>query len=1170
MFKIRNLFPIIISSAFLIILFFSQDSFFYSRSDFEKFLRKHPYNVREHLTKDEWKKMLPKKDRPDLAMEQNFLMTMDPETKIIPREKLFYAYEIAERRRNLNSREISWQEHGPDNVGGRTRAILFDPLDPQGKKVWAGGVAGGLWFTNDITEFPTIWESIDQFWDNIAISSIASDPNNLGVIYVGTGEGWYNADAVGGAGIWKTEDGGLNWTHLSSTNIDNFYNIQKIVVHPTTSEIYVATSGYYGNSNGGIYLSDDGGNSWSLVLESSGSRSRAADIEITNNGTIYASLGIFYTDGIYRSENGRTWTKLNNGSNGFPSGSNSTFDRLEIAISNANPSFVYVAGRSTSGGSDDIGIFLKSEDRGINWEPMTIPLDPNGTHFTRGQAWYDLILASDPQDANIVYAGGIDLYKSINGGQTWQQLSHWYGGFGYQEVHADQHAISIHPDDHQKIIFGNDGGVFLSLDGGINISSRNSGYNVTQFYSCAIHPDAGNNYFLAGAQDNGTQQFTNTQDIVSTYEVTGGDGAFCHISESNPMIQLTSYVYNNIYYSSNGGNGFQRITWDNSGRFINPSDFDSQANILYSAKDENSIKRTNVNNGSISESNFTIALGSKASAIKASPFQENTVFVGTGAGRLFKISSSNQTNPTINELTGSSFPYGYISCVEFGESQNTIVVTFSNYGVPSVWETYDEGSNWYNREGNLPDMPVRWALYNPNNYNELIIATEVGIWTTQNLSDASPSWYSSNSGLANVRTDMLQIRSSDNLIIASTHGRGLFSSNNFQFSPELDISMDIIEADIQPGGYSTESFTITNTGDEGSILTYQISTLYENRDINDVETISYYGNWIVDNSVTLWPCPDVNGIIEWGTKFTATDNISLLHGVEFNWWDYTGYPNINISVYGDDGSGGVGQELGSVNILPSDVSLNTDWTYISLDHLNLSFSNGDIFFITYRVNNGNSENSLNILVDTGGQQEYRSYGNYNGSWNNLNGFFALDNEFLINAHVEYGASSENLWLSVAPASGSLPSGQSANIEVIMNASEIFSEGLYNAEIIINGGGSLLDTIDVKMNVSSTSNILDNANDLPEQFTLYSNYPNPFNPSTTISYYIKKPAFVDASIYNIKGDLVKILSRDFHEQGNYKYIWNGKNEIGKKMPSGTYIISVNIDNYNKTKKMLLLK
>ena len=157
-----------------------------------------------------------------------------------------------------------------------------------------------------------------QFWDNIAISAIACDYNNPGVMYVGTGEGWFNADAVGGAGIWKTEDGGLSWVHLQNTVNDNFYNIQKIVVHPITSEIFVATSGYYGNSDGGIYLSDNGGDNWTLVLESSGSRSRAADIEITSNGTIYATLGIFYTDGLYRSENGRNWTKLNNGSNGFP------------------------------------------------------------------------------------------------------------------------------------------------------------------------------------------------------------------------------------------------------------------------------------------------------------------------------------------------------------------------------------------------------------------------------------------------------------------------------------------------------------------------------------------------------------------------------------------------------------------------------------------------------------------------------------------------------------------------------------------------------------------------------------------------------------------------------------------------------------------------------------
>ena len=1170
MFSINKYLPVlIISSGFLMTLAFLFGGLFETRVDYENFLRDHPFNNRKNLTKKEWKKILPKKDRPDLAMEQNFLMTMDPATKSVPREKLFSAYEISERMRGDFSRDYQWQEHGPNNVAGRTRAILFDPLDSDGKKVWAGGVAGGLWYTNDITEFPTVWNSVDQFWDNIAISSIACDYNNLGVMYVGTGEGWFNADAVGGAGIWKSEDGGITWVHLQNTSNDNFYNIQKIVVHPVTSEIFVATSGYYGNSDGGIYISDNGGDNWTLVLESSGSRSRAADIEITANGTIYASLGIFYTDGVYRSENGRDWIKLNNGNNGFSSGSNSEFDRLEISISDADPSVVYVAGRSTAGGSDDIGIFIRSNDRGVSWENMTVPRDPNGTHFTRGQAWYDLILASDPQDANIIYAGGIDLYRSVNGGQSWVQLSHWYGGFGYQEVHADQHAIMVHPDNSQKIIFGNDGGVYLSQSGGNIISSRNSGYNVTQFYSCAIHPEAGNNYFLAGAQDNGTQQFNNTQGIINTYEVTGGDGAFCHISESNPMIQLTSYVYNNIYYSSNGGNGFQRITYDNSGRFINPSDFDSQSNILYSAKDEYSIKRTSINDGNISESEIAIGLGSKASNIKVSPFSQNTVFIGTGAGRIFKINSSDQENPSIIEITNNNLPNGYISCIEFAESEDRLAVSFSNYGISSIWETVDGGSNWSNKEGNLPDIPVRWLLYNPNNRNEVIIATEVGVWLSQNFSDSSPSWNSSNSGLANVRVDMLQIRNSDNLIIAATHGRGLFSSDALQNASLAEISLNDIQADVVTGGYSIENFTISNIGDQGSVLSYEINTSYSDRDATDVEIVSYFGEWIIDNSVTLWPCPDVNGIIEWGTRFTAIENIGLLRGVEFNWWDYYGYPNITISVYDLDDSGNPAQQIGSANVSVENISTGSEWTYVNLADLNLSFSTGDSFLISYRVNNGNSENGLDILVDNGGQNEFRSYGNFNENWNSLNGFFALDNEFLIRAHVEYSTNPGGMWLTVDPSVGNIPSGESDDINVIMNATEILTEGNYDANILVHSGSGIIDTVNVRMNVSNSASN-DNLEIAPKTFTLFPNFPNPFNPSTTIKYELNRETNVELKIFNIKGEIVKVLANGSQYPGIYSYTWDGKNYAEVEVPSGAYFLAISAGNISETSKMLLIK
>ncbi|MEC9306745.1 MAG: hypothetical protein VX957_00075, partial [Candidatus Neomarinimicrobiota bacterium] len=119
------------------------------RRNFEKFLREHPYSLREKLTDKQWKTKLPKKDRPDLAMEQNFLMTMDPATRTIPRDRLLLAYEAADRYREHSFRDMVWTEHGPDNVGGRTRAVMFDPNDEYGTKVWTGGVSGGLWYTAD-------------------------------------------------------------------------------------------------------------------------------------------------------------------------------------------------------------------------------------------------------------------------------------------------------------------------------------------------------------------------------------------------------------------------------------------------------------------------------------------------------------------------------------------------------------------------------------------------------------------------------------------------------------------------------------------------------------------------------------------------------------------------------------------------------------------------------------------------------------------------------------------------------------------------------------------------------------------------------------------------------------------------------------------------------------
>ena len=132
--------------------------------------------------------------------------------------------------------------------------------------------------------------------------------------------------------------------------------------------------------------------------------------------------------------------------------------------------------------------------------------------------------------------------------------------------------------------------------------------------------------------------------------------------------------------------------------------------------------------------------------------------------------------PVTTEITGSNFPVGNISCINMGNSEATLLVLFSNYGIASVFETYDGGLTWIDKEGNLPDMPVRWGIIHPGNSNQVMLATETGVWVTQNMNDAQVTWTPAVNGMANVRVDQLNIRTSDLTVIAASHGRGIFTT----------------------------------------------------------------------------------------------------------------------------------------------------------------------------------------------------------------------------------------------------------------------------------------------------------------------------------------------------------------------------------------------------------
>lgn len=758
-----------------------------------------------------------KYDNIQQLMEQQFHLAKDPFLNTIPTERLIEAMEIRDAKLNTvqglsgiqsmlaSVSGINWEERGPGNVGGRTRAVWFDLSDTSNgyKKVWAGGVCGGLWYTNDITIANPVWTKVNDALDNLAISCFVQSVTNPQEMYFGTGEGWLNVDAVRGLGIWKSTDGGATWNRLTSTA--TFYFIQDILIDNNGHLYATVRVNDQGAGSFGIQKSKDGGNTWNTVLTTpTSASSRGADIELAANGDIYASMGTTTSNGgIYRSvfathttntgDNG-TWTNITPNAAGTIAPPSNLWQRIELACAPSDANTVYALFQGN--GTFDCTSIQRYNAATNSWVVGTVPTivdQGSNSIFTRSQAFYDLIAAVNPNNANSLYIGGIDALRSDDGGVNWTQMTTWSlfsatGFTGNQNIHADHHAIRFAPGSSSRALWGTDGGIYYTTNADIvgvgnkpTFSSKNTGYNVTQYYGAAIHPSS-TNYFLAGTQDNGTHKFT-TAGINTVTEISGGDGGFCYIDQDNPNIQISSYVRNLYYVSTNGGLSFASFPKNNRGSFINPTDYDNAANILYASDDAGYFYRWT--NPSVNGADAQVAVPEFGTArvthVAVSPVTANRVYFGLNNGSVVRVDNANTGTP----LTGTVIKTGTgsVSCVVIDPAdENHILVTYSNYGASliNVFESVNALATtpaWNSVEGDLPDMPVRWAMFDPRNSDWAILATELGVWSTDNLNaGATTNWNPTNSGLANVRVDMFRYRSSDRTILAATHGRGLFTA----------------------------------------------------------------------------------------------------------------------------------------------------------------------------------------------------------------------------------------------------------------------------------------------------------------------------------------------------------------------------------------------------------
>lgn len=746
---------------------------------------------------------IPKLERVQGKFDHEFEITKDPKTGTVPRERLFFARK--ETVRLLSSKnnpfELEWDERGPNEVGGRTRGMIFDLNDPTGRTVFAGGVGGGMWKHTNITDGSIAWEKIGDQFENIAITAIVQDPTDPNVMFFGTGEGYGNADAIRGLGIWRSTDGGDTWEISEGARILNFQYIQKMIASPSGT-IYVA-------SRKGLFATEDQGENWTYLLGENRSAEidEICDVDLSEDGTLYACVGLREQDGIYRRDPGAdNFTKLDLGLR------NANYERIELSVSKSNPNRL-VALVENGGACQYI---LRSDDRGNTWTEMTVPSAIGMSNFARNQAWYDLAVEIDPQDENRIFIGGIDVLLSEDGGENWQQISQWFGR-DFQYVHADQHNIFFSPFDPSKALFCNDGGVYYCDDVSPSfpqIEGRVFGYNTVQYYAAAMHPN-NDNLFIGGTQDNGSHIF-DQGGLNPGRRLTGGDGAFCHIDQLDPNIMITSYVYSSYYFSIDGGNNFRNASYGNRvGRFINPTTYNSETKTLIANYEGGNYLRVNgidVLNTSEDIIEVDTFNNSSITALCLSPNISDRVYFGLSSGRIVYVDNASSVVDSTQgvEIAPALVNRGNISSIAVSENdEEHIIVTYSNYGVESVFETRDGGANWQNIEGNLPDMPIRWGLFVPGNDESFLLATEMGVWITSALRGENTEWFPSNEGLANTRVDMLR-KNQNGTVLAATHGRGIFTTNSFK---DLNVSFT-----------RSSSFYFTSTPGEDSCQ-FAIDTL---------------------------------------------------------------------------------------------------------------------------------------------------------------------------------------------------------------------------------------------------------------------------------------------------------------------------------------------------------
>ncbi len=704
----------------------------------------------------------------------------------------------------------SWSLVGPINVGGRVTDVAISPENDN--HLYISTPVGGVFKS---TDKGSSWTPI---FDNIgrpSIGNIEIAPSNAQRIYVGTGEA--NGSATSGAffgdGVYKSDDAGSTWSHIG---LEDSQHIGRLVVDPTNEDrVFVAATGvlYGKNEERGLYRTTNAGNTWDKVLYVSDSTA-VIDVAMNpvNTNILFAATWerIRYpwvrdyggeTSGVYRSlDGGDSWTKL---ANGLPVSDTET-GRIGLAISESDPSVVYASYTTNSITNTFDGLY-KSTDNGDNWSLVALDeiADVNSSF-----GWYFGNVRINPTDPNDVFVLGQKLYRTTNGGANWDQDNF---------MHVDYHSMEFSRNDTDFIIVGNDGGVYLSENGGTTWQHLEN-LPITQFYNIEVAYQQPNRMF-GGAQDNNTLR-TVTGSNDDWHPILGGDGFQVNVDKNNTNNVYAEYQWGNLYRSTNGGvnmtwatngiDGEDRTNW-NTPVEISPFNTDVLyfgSNKLYQSTNKavswnvisEDLTAGQHPSGSMSYGTLT--------AIAPSYLNLDVVYTGSDDGNVSVTFNGGDTWQSIDD----DLPNRFVTQVAVSPSNDLVAyVTFSGYHTldytPHIFKTIDGGENWTDISGNLPSIPINDVVVSADE-TALFVATDTGVWYSINQ---GASWNIVGDNLPMTIVADIKIHEPTHTLYAGTFGRSIYSFDISNLHIGIfNYSLETNQFEIFPNPVS-EAFTIKFT-----------------------------------------------------------------------------------------------------------------------------------------------------------------------------------------------------------------------------------------------------------------------------------------------------------------------------------------------------------------------